>query len=153
MRGDGGSQVGVVASGGNLMAVQFDALAPSTLTKYGERMKLKFILAFVLSIVLVGCGENPETWPVVVFDKSTWAKTPEENRFVFARDLIENKRLNGMTLREVIHELGPPSFSDNSSNYITYVLKVSSGNLYILDIRLKQGGKAPVVNEVFVRAD
>ena len=116
-------------------------------------MKLKFILALVLCIVLVGCGENPETWPVVVFDKSTWAKTPEENRFVFARDLIENKRLNGMTLREVIHELGPPSFSDNSSNYITYVLKVSSGNLYILDIRLKQGGKAPVVNEVFVRAD
>ena len=116
-------------------------------------MKLKLILGFVLFLSLVGCGENPEAWPVVVFDKSTWAKTAEEKRFVFARDLIENRRLNGMTEREVVYELGPPSFSDKSSNYITYVLKVSSGNLYILDIRFKQNDRAPVVNEVFIRAD
>lgn len=101
----------------------------------------------------MGCGENPAAWPTVAFDKAKWATTEDEKRFVFARDLIEKKRLHGMSKQEVIDVLGSPSFADNQSPYVTYVLKVSAGNLYILDIRFKQRDKGLVVEDVFVRAD
>ncbi len=103
--------------------------------------------------MLVGCGENPAAWPAVTFDKAKWATTEDEKRFVFARDLIEQKRLHGMSKQEVVDVLGSPSFADSRALYVTYVLKVSSGNLYILDVRFKQRDKMLVVDDVFVRAD
>lgn len=116
-------------------------------------MKKPIFFAWLLISIMSGCGENPDAWPTMSFNKTTWSTTKDENRYVFARDLINQKRLNGMNKQQVMETLGLPSFTDSGNNYVTYVLKISSGNLYILDVRFKPRDNVMVVDEVFIRAD
>ena len=116
-------------------------------------VKINFASICLVCAMLLGCGENPDAWPTAAFDKDRWAKTEEEERFVFARDLVSTRRLEGMNRQEVVDLLGPPSYSDGKVDYVTYILKVSSGSLYLLEVRFKADERGSVVEKVLVRTD
>lgn len=132
------------------MVFQRRLYAPRNERQY---VKMNFALLCLICAVLLGCGENPDAWPTLAFAKEKWTKTEEEERYVFARDLIANQRLDGMSKQEVIDLLGPPSYSEEKVDYVTYILKISPPDLYILEIGFRPAEHGPVVGKVFVRTD
>lgn len=112
-------------------------------------MRVIFVLAFALQM-LTGCEESTR-WPVTHFDRIKWMQANEDNRFVFARDLIESKKLIGLSRTLVIDLLGTPSYDDPNGDYMTYVLKTDSGGVYLLDIRFAKNQKERLVDKVFIR--
>ena len=115
-------------------------------------MKLNCLLILAVWL-MAGCGSDVDKWPRVPFDQKKWMEAKEVNRFVFVKDLIERGGLKGKTVDEIIELLGPPTYKDEKVEYITYVVKAESGNLYILDIRFKVEKGKSVVELVGVRSD
>ncbi|WP_239701110.1 hypothetical protein [Massilia sp. 9096] len=77
----------------------------------------------------------------------------ESERFVFARDLIDEKLLIGKTKSDVYTMLGKPSFEDSSYGLIHYSLKDGKTDLYFLDIRFDNEANIPRVRAAFVASD
>lgn len=119
----------------------------------GANVRAYFVSVCILLFLLTGCDENPDSWSSVEFNKAKWARTTEEERFIFSRDLVAKRRLHGLSKQEVVSLLGPPSFDDGKATYITYVLKISSGKVFLLDIRFKVIADRLIVNDVFIRSD
>lgn len=109
---------------------------------------LIFIFAFIF--LLAGCEDGYETWPNVIFEQKNWLGAKPEERFVFAKDLINGKRLIGKTRSEVYIMLGKPSFDDPRNHRITYTLKSGQMDSYFLDIRFDYDKPLPSVKEAFV---
>jgi hypothetical protein len=77
---------------------------------YTTRMGNKFRVVFALAVALFAGG----TWFVLRpgrhFDPSLWAnsRTPASVRLRMADDLVDNKKLIGLTRQEVVARLGEP---------------------------------------------
>lgn len=111
------------------------------------------IILFFISQMLIGCGTAVDSWPMSRFDQAKWSQTDEGNRFVFVRNLIESKKLKGLTRPQVIELLGKPSDYHMSEEYVTYIVKADSDGLYFLDIRFKTESEQKVVDIVGIRTD
>jgi hypothetical protein len=83
--------------------------------------------------------------------KKKWNDTKEDGRFIFVKDLIENKRLIGKTRAEVHTMLGKPETEEIAYSMVHYV-KQGKTDLYFLDIRFNSGNPRRV-DEAFVWAD
>lgn len=103
--------------------------------------------------LLSGCGDGYGTWPKVNFEKNKWLEAKYSERFVFAKDLIDGKRLIGKNKADVYTMLGKPSSEDPSNNRIVYTLKEGKTEIYFLDIRFDNGKPLQRVNEAFVASD
>ena len=75
-----------------LREIQFLSLIPSIV------MIIIFIIALI-SLLPVSCSEE-SWWPRARFDHDKWMQTSGKGRYVFVRDLIESRRLNGLTKTE-----------------------------------------------------
>jgi hypothetical protein len=106
-----------------------------------------------MCLLVVGCADRPDYWPTTAYDQAQWARSGQQQRYVFVRDLIRKKALIGLTRQQVHARLGAPSFDDGEANYITYVVKADGGVVHLLDIRFSDHGPAGVVADVFVRRD
>lgn len=115
-------------------------------------VRVTIVLVFMLQM-LIGCGDASDSWPMTRFDQTKWSQTDEGNRFVFVRNLIEGKKLENLTKQQVLDLLGKPSYDDINGEYVTYVVKTSSGNVHILDIRFKENRGQKIVAMVGVRTD
>jgi hypothetical protein len=102
--------------------------------------------------ILAACGEDWTRWPAAKFDQAKWTQTVADQRYVFVRDLVDSKKLPGLSKEYVIDMLGEPSF-DNDGDYVTYVIKADSGSVFVLDIRFENNHGKKLVNKVLVRAD
>lgn len=116
----------------------------------------RVISACVIAIctLVAGCSDQPQKWPRQAFDPATWAKTPEEDRYVFVRDVIDRDLLRGKKLPEVEAMLGAPSFRSDTEHDVTYVVKAGSkgfNQVYVLDVRFDPTTSA--VDTVQVRGD
>lgn len=116
-------------------------------------MKSIRILLVSTCLIVAGCDEEPERWPMTRFDQAQWARTSDQQRFVFVRDLIRTKTLLGLRRQQVQHVLGPPSFEDADGEYLTYVVKADNGTVYLLDLHFAGAGADKVVARVLVRPD
>jgi hypothetical protein len=104
--------------------------------------------------LLVGCSDDPANWPRDEFTAKGWSQAADEKRYVYVRDLIDNRRLIGLTLDQVEALLGPPVDRSDKDGRIVYLVKEGSRTsmdfIELLDIRTDRGGK---VTNVFVRGD
>ena len=118
-------------------------------------MKNRFVrelFLFEMIYILAGCGQEWTRWPATKFDQAKWTQTADDQRYVFVRDLVDSKKLPGLSKEHVIDMLGKPSF-DNNDDYATYVVKVASGSVYVLDIRFDNSPGTKLVSKVLVRSD
>jgi hypothetical protein len=111
------------------------------------------IYASIIALALIGCGDSFNKWPIVSFNERAWGGAREVERFIFVRDLINKGKLTGISKGEVLRMLGKPSYEDPNGRYVTYIVKIEAGKLYILDIRFERGRADPLVSEVLVRSD
>lgn len=117
----------------------------------------RIISSIVLLFVTTAClEEDPSSWPQRPFTPIEWAKTTEDARYVFVRDIVEHKVLAGKTAEEVERLLGKPSFDGLSQkeHYITYAVKTSGSSfdqVFLLDIRFNVVSNT--VEKAFVRGD
>ena len=104
--------------------------------------------------LLVGCSDDPANWPRDKFTAKGWSQAADEKRYVYVRDLIDNRRLIGLTLDQVEALLGPPVDRSDKDGRIVYLVKEGSWTsmdfIELLDIRTDSSGK---VNTVGVRGD
>lgn len=115
-------------------------------------MRIIIFFIFILQI-LIGCSDEVSSWPLMRFEQTKWSQASESDRFIFVRDLIDSKKLNGLTKLQVIDLLGKPSYDHINGKYVTYIVKADSGTVYILDIRFKEQFSKNIVDEVGVRSD
>jgi hypothetical protein len=98
------------------------------------------VIAALLAIT--ACDSDVSAiWPRKTFSSSEWKSTPQFQRFVFAKDLLDGK-LEGLTRAEVVDRLGAPS--SQYSNWMHYVVKESdSGNnsVVFVFIRFDEKGR------------
>lgn len=113
----------------------------------------RIILVLLILHTLAGCKEDLEHWPTTRFDQAQWTQSDEEERFVFVRDLIKSKKLDGFTKQQVLELLGKPSYDNIHGEYITYIIKADSGIVSILDIRFYNNREHKIVGKVLVRFD
>ena len=109
---------------------------------------------FLLVIALIGCSDEPHSWPNQAFTASEWARTAEAGRYVFARDLVDSHALVGKPVGDVKQLLGPPSSDNSADHYFTYVIKAGGSGfnqIYVLDIRINP--TSGVVESARVRGD
>lgn len=102
---------------------------------------------------LVACGGGPESWPKQSFDRSAWLKTTENERYIFARDIVSSQLLIGKSRSQIKEILGAPSYEDSTGSYMTYVIATHSESfdqIYVLDIRF---GVDRLANKVIIRGD
>jgi hypothetical protein len=107
----------------------------------------------LLLICLSGCN-GPERWPTEPFDAREWAKTPDAKRYVFARDIVDRKVLEGKTPTEVMALLGPPSSENANEHAISYVISsggIGFNQIFVLDLRVDPAGGR--VESVAIRGD
>ncbi|MYM87751.1 hypothetical protein GTP91_11220 [Rugamonas sp. FT82W] len=112
------------------------------------------VLGILLVLAISGCGHDEKTWPTRSFDSTVWHHTPEGERYIFVKDLLNNQHLRGTSRSDIEKMLGKPSFVSNDGTYITYIVRVDSGLIYLLDVRfvpMPNGGH--VVSKAFVRTD
>jgi hypothetical protein len=119
--------------------------------KIRRAMQVIFLVALA-SQMLTACGDGLARWPATHFDRAKWMQANEDNRFVFARDLIEHKKLIGLSRPQAIDLLGTPSFDDPNGEYMTYILKTDSDGVHLLDIRFAKNQKGILVESVFIRS-
>lgn len=113
---------------------------------------MRFLLGFFFFFqLLTGCDNSPTTWPTNAFDKAAWNHAKEEDRFKYARNIVESKRLLDMSKKDLIDLLGPPSYQSPEDDYLTYVVKSDAGGVFILDIRLEDKGGTRRVRSAFIR--
>ena len=110
-------------------------------------------VSLLIISILTGCTDDLDNWQKTNFDQPAWAQSAEMDRYIFAADLIESKRLLGLSQHEVLRLLGKSSYAAKDGSYITYVIKAEGGSVFILDIRFDANKAKPVVKNVFVRAD
>lgn len=118
-------------------------------------MKIRFprdLFFFAMLYILAGCGEEWTRWPATKFNQAKWTQTADDQRYVFVRDVVDSKKLPGLSKERVIDMLGKPSF-DNDDDYVTYVVKADSGSVYVLDIRFENSLGTKLVSKVSVRSD
>ncbi len=113
---------------------------------------LRYLIFFAMLYILAGCGEEWARWPTTKFDQAKWTQTSDDQRYVFVRDLVDSKKLPGLSKEQVIDMLGKPSF-DSGDDYATYVVKAASGSVYVLDIRFENSLGKKLVSKVLVRSD
>jgi hypothetical protein len=115
---------------------------------------MKQLAGFLLCVVLMGCSEEPDSWPKKAFDAAEWARAGEGDRYVFARDLVESRRLLGMPGTEVKKLLGRPTLDSPDEHYFTYFLKSGGSGfdqIFVLDI--KTNSSTGVVESASIRGD
>jgi outer membrane protein assembly factor BamE (lipoprotein component of BamABCDE complex) len=113
---------------------------------------MRILILLVLALqVLTACGDESTRWPINRFDPAKWATTKEESRFIYARDLVESKRLIGLSHKQVIELLGTPSYDDPQGDYVVYVLKNGPKSVYGLDIRFARNSSSRPADTVFIR--
>jgi hypothetical protein len=114
-------------------------------------------LFLVVALLLFGClEEGTDSWPKQKFTTAEWTGAAEKKRYVFVRDILERKLLQGKTVTEVETLLGPPSFDGlkQLEQYITYVVKLGGSgfdSVFILDIRFNPTTR--IVEKAFIRGD
>ena len=113
----------------------------------------RIILVLLISHTLAGCGEDLKHWPTTRFDQAEWTQSDEKERFVFVRDLIKSKKLDGFTKQQVLDLLGKPSCDNIHGEYITYIVKADSGIVSMLDIRFYNNREHKIVGKILVRSD
>jgi hypothetical protein len=111
---------------------------------------IKIFTIALISLLLVSCSEEA-WWPRTRFDHAKWMQAGEKGRYVFVRDLIESRHLNGLTKTEVFDVLGKPGYEDPEGKYMTYVIKEDS-EVYFLDIRFRNDKAGKIVEKAFVRS-
>ena len=115
---------------------------------------MKNLLAILIFVVAIGCGREQASWSSKEFAAEQWRATPESDRYVFARDLIDRKLLVGKPEQEVKELLGPPSSESEADHRFAYVIKVGGNGfdqVYILDILVDPS--SGLVKKAYVRGD
>src|SRR5262245_56756825 len=79
-----------------------------------------------LLLLLTACEERQGSWQKHMFNVAAWAETPDKDRYVLVRDLIEGKYLLGKSQYEVEAMLGRPSSRVPIGHSITYLVKLGS---------------------------
>ena len=91
----------------------------------------RLLVSVVICCCLIGC--DLFGWPSTPFDHVVWLRTADASRYVMVRDIVDRQLLVGRTREQVEELLGPPGFG--SPGYITYIVKVDSPVVTILDVR------------------
>lgn len=126
-----------------------------------KRSLLRIVVLSLMGILLEGCDDT-YWWPRDRFDSAAWKATSENERYRFARDILDRKIFIGMDVPEVENALGEPSsplhlttasFKDDPPKfyYQLYGLSCSNGEGYVLDIRYTEDTKT--VYKTFIRRD
>lgn len=76
----------------------------------------------VVAALLPGYLTSPNRWPRDEFVREQWLDTPPDQRYVYARSLVESELLLGADRSEVVALLGEPSFEAGGS-YLGYTVK------------------------------
>lgn len=95
-------------------------------------MKIAMLL-FLATAVLAGIGYwvfddwftgkcDVADWPAAEYDRAGWQTSAVEERYRFARAIIENGRFERSTRADLITELGSPS-ADRGSRQVSYVVR------------------------------
>lgn len=62
--------------------------------------------------------------------------------------------MRGTSRSDVENMLGKPAFVSNDDTYITYIVRVDNGLIYLLDVRFVSGpAGGHIVSNAFVRTD
>lgn len=95
-------------------------------------------------------------WPVRTFESSIWKTTAQEQRYVFARDIISRNVLLDKSATEAQALLGTPTFAAPGDAYWTYVVGDSASSsfalahVFILQINFSPQAR---VNKALIRSD
>ena len=125
-----------------------------------KRRRQAFVILSVTSLVMGGCDDT-YWWPRDRFDPAAWKAISENERYRFARDIVDRKIFVGMGVSEVEAALGPPdsplylvtaSFKDDPPKfyYELYGLSCHGGEGYVLDIHYTE---EKVAFKTFIRPD
>jgi hypothetical protein len=115
----------------------------------GKNLPLLGVLA--LSLILGACADSPLTWPKRKFSAEEWKKTPDSERYVFARDLLDGK-LIGLTRQQVVELLGTDGAGNVPANSCYVIKEMESGYdaSQNICVRFDAGGR---VNNVYLHSD
>ena len=97
----------------------------------GKKLKVVFVLA---AVALIGGQSWYMLLPGRHFDPSRWknSATPASVRLRMADDLVENKKLIGLTRQEVVARLGGPPKTEYFENFdLVYYLGPERGFMSI----------------------
>lgn len=113
----------------------------------------KILVSLVIVMMLPSCGDTGD-WPKERFDSQRWRQTSEAGRYVFAKDLIEQKLLIGKTRQEVVDLLGAPSSESAVPPAIAYLIKTGgSGMTQVFALEVRLDGLRGEVTGVGIRGD
>jgi hypothetical protein len=124
-----------------------------------RNVRVLLMLMLVTSSLLFtsfGCDASPKNWPSDSFSAKSWSALPKEKRYVVYNDLVKSKKLDGLSMNEVLSLLGPPDYKSPDNKYFNYTLKnaekgeYSFNAIYFLQIDFEAQGK---VTNYFMRAD
>jgi hypothetical protein len=87
------------------------------------RSSIKLLVLCILA--LAGCTEQ-SMWPVQEFTAEVWKATPEDKRYVFAKDILNRKVFVGYSRKEVATTLGEASATSPDGSVVQYLIKTGS---------------------------
>ena len=124
-----------------------------------RNVRVLLMLLLVTSSLLFtsfGCDASPKDWPSDSFSAKSWNALSKEKRYVVFNDLAKSKKLDGLSMDEVLSLLGPPDYKSPDGKYLNYTLKNAEkgeynfNSIYFLQIDFDTQGK---VSSYFMRTD
>lgn len=126
------------------------------MNRTSRRILMAAVMAVSALLFTVSCLAPPHGWPEEKFSAEKWRNAQKEHRYVYCKDIVAGKTLNGRSRDVVTGLLGVPDYESPDGRYTTYIVKesvrgeMSFNTLYILQVDFDSGGKAI---KVFVRGD